>query len=306
MFVSQKKNKAREIIYGINAAITAIETTPEKILAAWVVKGREDDKRIKQIEAMLANIGIRAQVAMRHSLDEKTENGVHQGIVLEVVATPPKDERFLEEYLEKKDGERQLYLILDGVTDPRNLGAAMRSAWAAGADALIVPKDKSASLTPVARKTADGAAEHVPFVAVTNLARTIELLKEHNVEVVGLAGETKDSIYDYDFQKATAIVMGSEESGMRHLTREKCDAIVKIPMAKGVESLNVSVAAGIAMYEVVRQFLKKKKNSLLAPMSDSNFSCLKVAINSKILDKNQKKIAISFDKRIIYALSHVA
>ena len=257
MFVSQKKNKAREIIYGINAAITAIETTPEKILAAWVVKGREDDKRIKQIEAMLANIGIRAQVAMRHSLDEKTENGVHQGIVLEVVATPPKDEHFLEEYLEKKNGERQLYLMLDGVTDPRNLGAAMRSAWAAGADALIVPKDKSASLTPVARKTADGAAEHVPFVAVTNLARTIELLKEHNVEVVGLAGETKDSIYDYDFQKATAIVMGSEESGMRHLTREKCDAIVKIPMAKGVESLNVSVAAGIAMYEVVRQFLKK-------------------------------------------------
>ena len=256
MYVNQKKSRAREIIYGINAATTAIESSPEKITAAWVVKGRED-KRIIALEKKLLSIGIRPQVAMRHSLDEKTENGVHQGIVLEVIATPPKDEKFLEELLTKLADDRQLYLILDGVTDPRNLGAAMRSAWAAGADAVIVPKDKSASLTPVARKTADGAAEQVPFVAVTNLSRTIELLKEHNVEVIGMAGEATDTIFDYDFQKKTAIVMGSEESGMRHLTREKCDAIVKIPMAKGVESLNVSVAAGIAMYEVVRQFLAK-------------------------------------------------
>lgn len=259
MFVNQKKSRAREIIYGINAALTAIETAPEKITAAWVVKGREDDKRIRQIEQKLQAVGIRAQVAMRRSLDEKTDNGVHQGIVLELIATPPKDERFLEELLEKLEDEKQLFLILDGVTDPRNLGAAMRSAWAAGADAVIVPKDKSASLTPVARKTADGAAEQVPFVAVTNLARTIEMMQEHNVEVVGMAGEANDTIFDYDFQKKTALVMGSEESGMRHLTREKCDAIVKIPMAKGVESLNVSVAAGIAMYEVVRQFLAKAK-----------------------------------------------
>ena len=256
MYVNQKKSRAREIIYGINAATTAIESSPEKITAAWVVKGRED-KRIIALEKKLLSIGIRPQVAMRHSLDEKTENGVHQGIVLEVIATPPKDEKFLEELLTKLEDDRQLYLILDGVTDPRNLGAAMRSAWAAGADAVIVPKDKSASLTPVARKTADGAAEQVPFVAVTNLSRTIELLKEHNVEVIGMAGEAADTIFDYDFQKKTAIVMGSEESGIRHLTREKCDAIVKIPMAKGVESLNVSVAAGIAMYEVVRQFLAK-------------------------------------------------
>ncbi len=256
MYVNQKKSRAREIIYGINAATTAIESSPEKITAAWVVKGRED-KRIIALEKKLLSIGIRPQVAMRHSLDEKTENGVHQGIVLEVIATPPKDEKFLEELLTKLEDDRQLYLILDGVTDPRNLGAAMRSAWAAGADAVIVPKDKSASLTPVARKTADGAAEQVPFVAVTNLSRTIELLKEHNVEVIGMAGEAADTIFDYDFQKKTVIVMGSEESGMRHLTREKCDAIVKIPMAKGVESLNVSVAAGIAMYEVVRQFLAK-------------------------------------------------
>ncbi len=255
MVVSKKKSSSREIIYGINAATTAIESNPEKVLAAWVVKGREDDRRIMQIEKMLLSIGIKPQVAMRHSLDEKTDNGVHQGIVLEVVATPPKDEKFLEELLDSLQGQRQLYLILDGVTDPRNLGAAMRSAWAAGANAVIVPKDKSASLTPVARKTADGAAEHVPFVAVTNLARTLEMLKDFNVEVVGMAGEAQATIYDYDFQKATALVMGSEESGMRHLTREKCDAIVKIPMARGVESLNVSVAAGISLFEVVRRFI---------------------------------------------------
>lgn len=254
MYVNKKKNSTREIIYGINAATTAIETSPEKITAAWVVKGREDDRRISNIEKMLNAIGIRPQVAMRHSLDEKTDNGVHQGIVLEVIATPPKDERFLETLLEELEDKRSLFLVLDGVTDPRNLGAAMRSAWAAGASAVIVPKDKSASLTPVARKTADGAAEHVPFIAVTNLARTIELLKEHGVEVVGMAGEATSAIFDYEFQKKTALVMGSEESGMRHLTREKCDAIVKIPMAEGVESLNVSVAAGIALFEVVRQY----------------------------------------------------
>ena len=256
---NSKKDKAREIVYGINAALTAIENAPEKITAAWIVKGREDDKRINSLVQKLMAAGIRPQVAMRHSLDEKTENGVHQGIVLEVIATPPKDEHFLEDLLVSLEDEKQLYLILDGITDPRNLGAAMRSAWAAGVKAVIVPKDKSASLTPVARKTADGAAEHVPFVAVTNLARTIEMLQEHNVEVVGMAGEATATIFDYDFHKATALVMGSEESGMRHLTREKCDAIVKIPMAQGVESLNVSVAAGIALYEVVRQDLVKSR-----------------------------------------------
>ena len=108
MFVNQKKSRAREIIYGINAALTAIETTPEKITAAWVVKGREDDKRIRQIEQKLQAVGIRAQVAMRHSLDEKTDNGVHQGIVLEVIAPPPKDERFLEELLEKLEDENRI------------------------------------------------------------------------------------------------------------------------------------------------------------------------------------------------------
>lgn len=131
----------------------------------------------------------------------------------------------------------------------------MRSAWAAGADAVIVPRDRSASLTPVARKTADGAAEAVPFVAVTNLARVLDFMRDHAIETVGLAGEGSEIIYDHKFAPAVAVIMGSEESGMRRLTREKCDAIVRIPMNENVESLNVSVAAGITLFETVRQRL---------------------------------------------------
>lgn len=254
MAIQKKKSRNREIVYGINAVMAALESEPQKITAAWVVKGREDDRRITAIEDRLAANGIRAQIAMRHFLDEKTEGGVHQGVVIEMVATPPKDERFLEDLFAREgDESAKLFLILDGVTDPRNLGACMRSAWAAGAKAVIVPKDKSAPFSPVARKTASGAAAVLPLVAVTNLARTIEFLKDHNVEVVGMAGEATADIYAYSFPKSTALVMGSEESGMRHLTREKCDAITKIPMAEGVESLNVAVAAGVALFEVLRQ-----------------------------------------------------
>lgn len=255
MQLHKKQSKARELIYGINAVMAALETSPEKILSAWVCKGREDDKKIREILYLLQSYGIKAQVAMRHFLDEKTENGVHQGIVIEVKATPPKDEHDLEDFIETLD--TPFLLVLDAITDPRNLGAAMRSAWAAGAHAVIVPKDKSAPFSPAARKAASGAAEVVPLFAVTNLARTLDYLKDRDIKIVGMAGEATDLIYDVDFKGAIAIVMGSEESGMRRLTREKCDAITKIPMAQGVESLNVSVAAGIALYEVVRQRLGK-------------------------------------------------
>ncbi len=253
MRIQKNKKSNREIVYGINAVAGAIESMPEKITAAWIVKGREEDRRISNIEKALLQNGIKPQIAMRHFLDEKTENGVHQGVVLEILASAPKGDKYLADLLLQLEDKNQLYLVLDGVTDPRNLGAAMRSAWAFGVNAVIVPKDNSAPLTPVARKAADGAAEVVPLIAVTNLARTLELLKEHNIEVIGLAGEAASDIQQYDFQKRTALVMGSEESGMRHLTREKCDAAVKIPMSEGVESLNVSVAAGIALYEVKRQ-----------------------------------------------------
>lgn len=249
--IRKNAKQNREIVYGINAVEAALETAPEKIICAFVIKGREDDRRLGRLVAMFDNYGIKVQTAMRHSLDELTTNGVHQGVVIEMQATPPKNERDLEDLLDTL--QDPFFLILDGVTDPRNLGAAMRSAWAAGAHGVIVPKDKSASFTPAARKAASGAAEVLPLFAVTNLARTIEMLKDRFVKVIGMDGEAQNDIYSTDLTGSLAIVMGSEESGMRRLTREKCDDITKIPMAPGVESLNVSVAAGIALFESVRQ-----------------------------------------------------
>ena len=251
----QKKSRNRELVYGINAVEQAIETSPDKILSAWVVKGRDDDKRIGKLVQALANYGIVAQTAMRHFIDEKCDGGVHQGIVIEMKATPPKTEHDLQDFLDelKDKGETPFLLVLDGVTDPRNLGAAMRSVWAAAAQAVIVPKDKSAPFSPAARKAASGAASEVPLFAVTNLARVLDELQEREIKIVGMDGEATDTIYDTDLTGPLAIVMGSEELGMRRLTREKCTAITKIPMASGVESLNVSVAAGIALFEAVRQ-----------------------------------------------------
>jgi 23S rRNA (guanosine2251-2'-O)-methyltransferase len=149
--------------------------------------------------------------------------------------------------------EKPLLLILDGVTDPHNLGACLRSADAAGVTAVVVPKDKSADLSPTARKVACGGAEAVPFARVTNLARTLAALKEQGVWVIGTAGEAEQLVYEQDLSGPVALVMGAEGEGMRRLTREACDFLVKLPMAGTVSSLNVSVATGICLFEAVRQ-----------------------------------------------------
>ena len=251
----QKKSRNRELVYGISAVEQAIETSPDMILSAWVVKGREDDKRISKLIRDLSIYGIVPQTAMRHFIDEKAEGGVHQGIIIEMKATPPKNEQDLLDYLDELEQKQEVpfFVILDGVTDPRNLGAVMRSAWAGGCHGVIVPKDKSASLNPAARKAAAGAASAVPFFAITNLARVMDDLQERSIRCIGMDGSAEQTIYETDFNGGLAIVMGSEDSGMRRLTREKCAALTKIPMAEGVDSLNVSVAAGIAVFEAVRQ-----------------------------------------------------
>ncbi|MCB1854974.1 MAG: 23S rRNA (guanosine(2251)-2'-O)-methyltransferase RlmB, partial [Halieaceae bacterium] len=148
-----------------------------------------------------------------------------------------------------------LLLVLDGVTDPHNLGACLRSADAAGVDAVIVPRDRAADLSPVSRKVACGAAEVVPFVRVTNLARTLQALKERGVWLYGTAGEAQQSLYASDLTLPLALVMGAEGAGMRRLTREQCDFLVSLPMAGSVSSLNVSVASGICLFEARRQRL---------------------------------------------------
>ena len=161
------------------------------------------------------------------------------------------DEADLDAVLNKQS--EPFLLVLDGVTDPHNIGACLRTADAAGVHAVIVPKDKSAGLTATARKVACGAAESVPLIQVTNLSRTLKHLQDKGVWVIGTAGEAEQLIYQVDLKGPTALVMGAEGKGMRRLTREHCDQLVKLPMAGAVSSLNVSVATGVCLYEIVRQ-----------------------------------------------------
>ncbi|MFC0322632.1 23S rRNA (guanosine(2251)-2'-O)-methyltransferase RlmB [Gallibacterium melopsittaci] len=240
-----------EQIYGIHAVSAVLATAPERLIEVMVLKGREDKRLLPLLEA-LTQLGISIQYLTRQALDKKADGEVHQGIIARVQAPKEYNENDLYSLLNKKD--KPFLLVLDGVTDPHNLGACLRTADAAGVDAVIVPKDKSAQLTAVARKVACGAAEVMPLVRVTNLARTLKTLQEeYNIWVVGTAGEAEHSIYQTTLTGAIALVMGAEGDGMRRLTRESCDQLVSIPMQGSVSSLNVSVATGVCLFEIVRQ-----------------------------------------------------
>jgi len=187
------------------------------------------------------------------ALAKLTADANNQGIVAETVISSARGEDELSEILQQAEDD-VLLLILDGIQDPHNLGACLRSADAAGVDAVIAPKDRAVGLTPVACKVASGAAEHIPFIQVTNLARTLRNLREvHNIWIVGTAGEADSTLYAANLTGKLAVVMGGEEKGMRRLTREQCDMLVSLPMAGVVESLNVSVATGVVLFEAMRQ-----------------------------------------------------
>ncbi|MFC3853905.1 23S rRNA (guanosine(2251)-2'-O)-methyltransferase RlmB [Salinispirillum marinum] len=242
-------------IAGIHAVSAALEQHPERVKEVLVNASRQD-KRTQRIIEQARAVGVRfdlVQPAAFNQRLQKLELGDinHQGVVAIVHAITPKDEHFLWQLLDATTDP--LLLILDGVTDPHNLGACLRTADAAGVAAVIVPKNRSAGLTPVVVKVASGAAEQVPLVLVTNLARTMAELRERGVWLTGTAGETESLIYDANLKGATGIVMGAEGEGMRRLTREHCDLLVKIPMVGTVSSLNVSVAAGVCLYEALRQ-----------------------------------------------------
>jgi 23S rRNA (guanosine2251-2'-O)-methyltransferase len=175
----------------------------------------------------------------------------HQGAVAAVRPLKPWDEHDVSAAL--SEFHDPLLLVLDGVTDPHNLGACLRTADAAGVQAVIIPKDRAAAVDGVVRKVAAGAAEFVPVAAVTNLSRTLDMLKEHGIWVVGTCGDAGQTVYAADLKRPLALVLGAEGGGMRRLTRERCDFLVRIPMAGQVQSLNVSVAAGIALFEARRQ-----------------------------------------------------
>ena len=229
-----------ETIYGIHAVKAFVTHYPERLIEVWALKGR-DDQRLQPLINEIQRLGISVQFLNRQTLDKKAEGEVHQGIIARVHSLPELNEHDLDRLLEQQN--TPLLLVLDGVTDPHNLGACLRTADAAGVNAVIVPKDKS--------------AENVPLIRVTNLARTLrELQKRHNVWVVGTAGETTETLYQTKLTGALALVMGAEGEGMRRLTREHCDQLISIPMMGSVSSLNVSVATGVCLFEIVRQRLK--------------------------------------------------
>ncbi|MAJ68432.1 MAG: 23S rRNA (guanosine(2251)-2'-O)-methyltransferase RlmB [Alteromonadaceae bacterium TMED7] len=240
----------QEWLYGLHAMQAVIENEPERLIEIWVLKGR-DDERLINIVNQARRFGVSVQFCNRKVLDDKVKGEQHQGIVARAKPAKILDESDLDRLLDSTPVP--LLLVLDGVTDPHNIGACLRTADAAGAHALIVPKDKSGGLTGTARKVACGAAEVVPFIQVTNLSRTLKQLQDKGVWVIGTAGEAEQLIYDCKLSGPMALVMGAEGKGMRRLTRETCDELVKLPMAGSVSSLNVSVATGVCLYEIVRQ-----------------------------------------------------
>jgi 23S rRNA (guanosine2251-2'-O)-methyltransferase len=250
-----------QYIYGLHAVDSLLRQNPRSVQKLSVQEGRED-KRVRALMSLARNQGVPVVRESRSALDAMV-NARHQGVVAQAAelasdsggAQPNlmREEELLQR-VRDKDGPL-LILVLDGVTDPHNLGACLRSADAAGVDAVVVPRDKSADLNATARKVACGAAEVVPFVRVTNISRTLKALKEQGVWLYGTAGESENSIYDSDLTASMALIMGAEGSGLRRLTREHCDFLVQLPMVGSVSSLNVSVATGICLFEALRQRL---------------------------------------------------
>lgn len=237
-----------EIIYGIHAVESALKHGCENVLEVWLLKARKD-KRVQGIIELAQRHGISLETISADKMKKKCPDARHQGVIASIRAEK-KQTYALEDVLGR---DKLLLLILDGVQDPHNIGACLRTADAAGVDAVLVSKNRSPGLTAVMRKVASGAAETVPYIQVSNLARAMQQLRDDNVWIIGTSGETETSIYDISATPRMAVVMGSEGKGMRRLTRENCDELVSIPMRGSVESLNISVAAGISLFEVRRK-----------------------------------------------------
>lgn len=237
-------------VFGIHAVQALLQRQPNRIEELWLQQGR-NDQRIQAIQHHAGQLGIVCKIMPRDTLDKQVD-GVHQGVL--ALAKPPQvlRERDLKVLLDGIE-HAPLLLILDGVTDPHNLGACLRTADAAGVDAVIAPKDNSATLNETVRKVACGAADVVPFIQVTNLARVMKDVQQRGIWITGTAGEAEQTLYQADLKGSVALVMGAEGKGMRRLTRENCDYLVRLPMAGSVSSLNVSVATGICLFEAVRQ-----------------------------------------------------
>ena len=242
---------SEHFVYGLHA-VSAVLANPHRTIYKIFISQERGDKRLQDIINKAQKATITLETLSAQKMNQRIADYNHQGIVAQASALPEYNEGHLLPLLEASKNPA-LILILDGVTDPHNLGACLRSADATGVDFVVIPKDKSASITPVVSKVACGAAESVPLVRVTNLARAMDTLKEQGVWIYGAAGEATASIYQTECTGSMAIAMGAEGEGLRRLTREHCDGLFSLPMIGTVESLNVSVATGVSLYEVLRQ-----------------------------------------------------
>ncbi|MFC4528093.1 23S rRNA (guanosine(2251)-2'-O)-methyltransferase RlmB [Dyella halodurans] len=243
-------------IVGINPVEGALSNDAARVRELLVEQGQRN-ARVQELATRAKALNIPVHHRPREQLDKIAGEARHQGVVALYEAPPMGNENDILGLLEQA-GQDALVLVLDGVTDPHNLGACLRSAAAARVTAVIVPKDRAVGLTPVVRRASAGGADRVPLIAATNLARALRTLKDAGVWITGLAGDTDTSIYSIDMKGPLALVLGSEGEGMRRLTRETCDFVAKIPMPGSMESLNVSVATGVVLFEALRQRSEKR------------------------------------------------
>ncbi len=240
-----------QLVYGFHSVLALLQQDPDKVQQVWLEASRRD-KRSREILQAAEQAGRNVIRLPRDELDELVEGARHQGVAARIKGSVIGDERALLARLGAIDVP-PLVLLLDGVQDPHNLGACLRTADAAGADAVVVPRDRACSLTPTVRKVAAGAADRVPFFQVTNLVRTIKAIQDMGIWVAGLDAKAEHDLFDQRLDFPLALVLGAEGKGLRRLTRETCDALVSLPMMGSVASLNVSVTTGICLYEAVRQ-----------------------------------------------------
>jgi 23S rRNA (guanosine2251-2'-O)-methyltransferase len=239
----------RQVLYGFHAVTVRLKTAPDSVVEVHLDTQRRD-ARMRQFAERAAQAGVKLVDSDDVRLTRMAGGPRHQGVAAFVKLLPAKHS--LDDILDEVEGP-PLVLALDGVTDPHNLGACLRVADGAGAHVVLAPKDHAVGLNATVAKVASGAAETMPYLMVTNLARSLNELKERSIRVIGASDDAEQTIYDLDLSGPVALVLGAEGAGLRQLTRNTCDALVRIPMQGAVESLNVSVAAGVCLYEVLRQ-----------------------------------------------------
>ena len=241
-----------QLIYGMHAVRHALQQLPDSVREIWIQKNKQSSRALKNIIELSNRMELSIQYVSGNTLDKMSNHHLHQGVIIRVKSSPSVNTE-LGSLLSENNDRTPLYLILDGIQDPHNLGACLRTADAAGVGAVIIPKNRAVQVNATVKKVACGAAEHMPVIRVTNLARTLRELQKAGIWIIGTANDARESIYDIDYGLPTALILGAEGKGIRTIIRKHCDKLVSIPMLGKVESLNVSVAAGICLYEIIRQ-----------------------------------------------------